>query len=582
MPDVNSILLAGGTMVLAAILLGSVSARMGLPVLLVFLVVGMLAGEDGPGGIVFNDVRVAFLVGNLALAIILLDGGLRTRYETFRVGLRPALVLATVGVALTAALLGSFAAWLLELDWRLGLLLGAVVGSTDAAAVFAILRGSGAALNDRLSATLEIESGANDPMAVFLTITLIGVLAGTETVSVTSFLESFAKQFGGGLAGGLLLGHALHWVLARVQLSEGLYALLIASGGVLAFAAVNAAGGSGFLTVYLIGLVVGNKRVHADENVLRAMDGLAWLAQAGMFLLLGLLVTPRELPAIAWPAFLIALVLMLIARPVATVACLAPFRFAPRETAFVSWVGLRGAVPVILALFPLMAGIEGARVIFNIAFFVVLMSLLVQGSSVAWVARRLGVVVPPRTEPIERSVLAATRDGGWELVQFDLGPQSRAAGERLDALRLPEGARAIALFRAGTELDPEPSLTLMPGDRVALFAPSRSLEAVAAALADVAPTGPLAPQAFFGEFDVAGTTPIADLADLYGLDINPALRASTLEALFAERLGRRAVVGDRLLLGALRVTVREVRHGRVTQVGLKLPRAQAERDGVRR
>jgi cell volume regulation protein A len=301
-----------------------------------------------------------------------------------------------------------------------------------------------------------------------------------------------------------------------------------------------------------------------------------------MFLLLGLLVTPRELPAIAWPAFLIALFLMLFARPVATVACLAPFRFAPRETAFVSWVGLRGAVPVVLALFPLMAGIEGARVIFNIAFFVVLMSLLVQGSSVAFAARRLGVVVPPRTEPIERSVLAATRDGGWELVQFDLGPQSRAAGQRLDALHLPVGARAIALFRAGAELDPEPSLTLMAGDRVALFAPSRSLDGVAAAFADVAPTGPLAPQAFFGEFEVAGTTPIADLADLYGLDINPALRASTIAALFAERLGRRAVVGDRLLLGALRVTVREVRDGRVTQVGLKLPRTGSERGAARR
>jgi cell volume regulation protein A len=273
---------------------------------------------------------------------------------------------------------------------------------------------------------------------------------------------------------------------------------------------------------------------------------------------------------------------MLAARPLATVLCLAPFRFGWRETAFVSWVGLRGAVPVVLALFPLIAGIDGARVVFNIAFFVVLMSLLVQGSSVAFAARRLGVAVPTRTEPIERAVLAATRDGGWEVVQFELGPGSRAAGQRIDALRLPEGARPIALFRAETELDPEPSLTLLPGDRIALVAPSRALDDVSAALADVAPSGPLAPQAFFGEFEVAGATAIADLADLYGLDINPALRTNTLEGLFAERLGRRAVVGDRLLLGALRVTVREVRDGRVTQVGLKLPRTTGARERGKR
>jgi cell volume regulation protein A len=582
MPDINSILLAGASMLLAGIVLGSVSSRMGLPVLLVFLVVGMLAGEDGPGGIVFNDVRLAFLVGNLALAIILLDGGLRTRYETFRVGLRPALVLATIGVALTAALLGLFAAWLLGLDWRLGLLLGAVVGSTDAAAVFAILKGSGANLNERLAATLEIESGVNDPMAVFLTVTLIAVLMGEASSSVAGFAQSFAMQFGGGLFAGYALGQALQWLLGRVQLSEGLYALLIASGGVLAFAMVNAIGGSGFLAVYLIGLIVGNKRLQADENVLRAMDGLAWLAQAGMFLLLGLLVTPRELPALAWPAFLIALFLMLVARPVATVACLAPFRFAARETAFVSWVGLRGAVPVVLALFPLMAGIEGARIVFNIAFFAVLMSLLVQGSSVAFAARRLGVAVPARAEPVERSVLAATHDGGWEVMLFDLGPGSRALGQHLDELRLPEGARPIAVFRADAELDPAPGLTFAPGDRLALVGPTRALQDVAAALTDIAPSGPLAPQAFFGEFAVTGTTSIAEFADLYGLDIDPALRTSTLEGLFAERLGRRAVVGDRLLLGALRLTAREVRDGRVTQVGLKLPRTGAARADAKR
>jgi len=571
MLDPNYALLAGAFILLAAILLGAASSRVGLPVLLVFLVVGMLAGEDGPGGIVFNDVPFAFLVGNLALAIILLDGGLRTRYETFRVGLAPAVVLATAGVALTAAAVGAFAAWLLGIDLRLGLMLGAVVGSTDAAAVFAILKGSGTRLNDRLAATLEIESGVNDPMAVFLTVMLIGVLLGPGTPTFGDFARSFALQVGGGLVGGLVFGALLAWLVARASLPEGLYALLFASGGVLAFALTNTAGGSGFLAVYLVGVLVGNRRVHADENVLRAMDGLAWLAQASMFLLLGLLVTPRELLPIAGPGLLIAAFLMLVARPVAVAICLAPFRVAARETVFVSWVGLRGAVPVVLALFPLMADVEGARMVFNIAFCVVLVSLLVQGSTVAMAARHLGVDIPPHPEPVSRAVVDATREGAWEVMQFKVGAASPAVGQRLDELTLPPRSRPVAVFRGGAKLEPSPDLALRAFDRLTLLARSEDADRVATLLADVSASGPLAPRAFFGDFVVGAEVKVADLTDLYGLQVDPAWRDRTLDQLLSEKLRRRAVIGDQARLGKLVLTVRDVDHGRVTQVGLKLP-----------
>lgn len=571
MLDPNYALLAGAFILLAAILLGAASSRVGLPVLLVFLVVGMLAGEDGPGGIVFNDVPFAFLVGNLALAIILLDGGLRTRYETFRVGLAPAVVLATAGVALTAAAVGAFAAWLLAIDLRLGLMLGAVVGSTDAAAVFAILKGSGTRLNDRLAATLEIESGVNDPMAVFLTVMLIGVLLGPGTPTFGDFARSFALQVGGGLVGGLVFGALLAWLVARASLPEGLYALLFASGGVLAFALTNTAGGSGFLAVYLVGVLVGNRRVHADENVLRAMDGLAWLAQASMFLLLGLLVTPLELLPIVGPGLLIAAFLMLVARPVAVAICLAPFRVAARETVFVSWVGLRGAVPVVLALFPLMADVEGARMVFNIAFCVALVSLLVQGSTVAMAARHLGVDIPPHPEPVSRAVVDATREGAWEVMQFKVGAASSAVGQRLDELTLPPRSRPVAVFRGGAKLEPSPDLALRAFDRLTLLARSEDADRVATLLADVSASGPLAPRAFFGDFVVGAEVKVADLTDLYGLQVDPAWRDRTLDQLLSEKLRRRAVIGDQARLGKLVLTVRDVDHGRVTQVGLKLP-----------
>ena len=418
-------LLAAALLVFFSVLAGLFSARAGFSFLLVFLLAGILAGEDGPGGIVFDDVNLSFWVGNVALAVILLDGGLRTDFATFRTGLKPALLLASVGVVMSAALTAFGAWWLMGLDWRLAMLLGSIVGSTDAAAVFALLRSSGVRLNERVAATLEIESGMNDPMAVYLTIAFIGIaLAGTGGTAADGgalgpwgeAIKALVQQFGlGGVIGGVA-GVALAALLKRsfprfaaqqqgAASGGGILALLCVSMGLAVFAATSWVGGSGFLAVYVMGVTARARARDAVAPALSALDGYAWLSQAGMFLLLGLLLTPRELLPGLPAALGVAAFLMLVARPLTVWLCLLPFRFAPREVVYIAWVGLRGAVPIVLAVFPLMAGVPGARTLFNAAFVVVLTSLVLQGSTIAWAARRLRVNLPDEDDtPAQRLV----------------------------------------------------------------------------------------------------------------------------------------------------------------------------------
>ena len=402
MDFVNLPLFAAAALVFFSVLSGLFSTRIGFSFLLVFLLAGALAGEDGPGGLVFDDFTLSFWVGNVALAVILLDGGLRTSYTTFRTGLKPSLVLATIGVALSALLTGLAATLLLDVDWRLGVLLGAIVGSTDAAAVFALLKKSGVTLNERVAATLEIESGMNDPMAVYLTLAFIAVIVGSQPGgdggNWSTVLFTFVEQFGLGGAIGVAAGFAFSGLLNRLPEATdsggGITALLLVSAGLAVFGLTGWIGGSGFLAVYLLGMIAGNRARPRVQMALSAMDGYAWLSQAGMFLLLGLLVTPSEMFDSAVPALGIAAALMLVARPIAVWLCLAPFRFRANEVWFISWVGLRGAVPIVLAVFPLMAGVPNSMLLFNVAFVVVLVSLLLQGTTIGLAGRRLGVALP--------------------------------------------------------------------------------------------------------------------------------------------------------------------------------------------
>ena len=574
MTGINALFLLTGLLLFISVLASTISARLGLPLLLLFLGVGMLAGEDGPGGIVFEDFFIASLIGQAALSVILLDGGLRTRVSSFRVGLKPAAVLATWGVVGTAGLLGVFATWILDVDWRLGMLLAAIVGSTDAAAVFALLRNSGVRLNERVQATLEIESGANDPMAILLVTALVGMLLEPETATFGGFVWMLVSQLGLGAVLGLAGGWVLARLMAKLTLPEGLYALLILSGGTLVFAATNLLNGSGFLAVYLAGVVVGNRRSHATEHVLRVMDGLAWLAQAGMFVVLGLLVTPSHLFEHGLEALAMAVFLMLVARPLAVLIGLAPFRYKRNELAYVSWVGLRGAVPVVLAIVPVVMGVPDSQLLFNVAFAVVLLSLLVQGATVPVAARLLKVEVPRRDEPRDKREVWVGDEAAVDLLEYRVSAGSRAEGRHPDDLTADFpgiDVRCVALVRGGHLYRLTVDSRTIPGDSVWFVAPDEVAEDIARMFGGTG--GELSANAsFFGEFVVDPECLAGDLADAYGLTIAEHERRLSVGALLLARLGRAAVVGDRVHIGAFVLTVREMSaRGVITAAGLKCP-----------
>jgi cell volume regulation protein A len=434
----NHVILLSGLLALLSVLASTLSARIGMPLLLVFLVLGMLAGEDGPGGIPYQDFETTHLIGSLALAVILFNGGLATDLGSFRVGFWPAFWLATVGVVVTAAITGAAATWLLDMNWMTGLLLGAIIGSTDAAAVFSILHAHGLRLKQRVDATLQIESGINDPMAVFLTIALVETLAAGATDLHWGIAVTFVEQMGIGLAAGGLGGIALTGLINRVALNAGLYPLLALSGGLLIYGATATLGGSGYLAVFLAGLILGNRPLREAQNIRRFHDGMAWLSQITMFLILGLLVTPSQLPPVAVPSLLLAVALIIFSRPLAVGLCLLPFRFAWREQLFIGWVGLRGAVPIVLALFPLLAGLEQARILFDVAFFVVVLSLIIQGWTVAPAARLLGLEIPPDPGADQCLLVDLPGQPDHRLVAYTLVANSPALERPVSHLSLPK------------------------------------------------------------------------------------------------------------------------------------------------
>ena len=561
--SVSITILFGSVLVLAGIMSSLVALRFGAPLLLVFLLVGMLAGESGIGGIQFDDVRLAYTVGSVALGLILFDGGLRTRLATFRNVLAPAGLLATVGVLITAALTAPAAAWALGLSWSEALLVGAVMASTDAAAVFFLLHAKGLRLRPRVSATLEVESGINDPFAIFLTIVLVEILfSGQKSlIDITALL--IERSIIGGFIG-WAGGRAMVLVLNRLELPQGMHAPFVATGALVTFGLAEWMHGSGFLAVYVAGLVVGNRRTRAHNTIVTFLDAATWLAQIAMFVLLGLLAWPDRLPQRRAAGAAVALTLMLIARPVAVFACLAPFRFSIREKLFMSWVGLRGAVSVFLASIPMLVGLPGAHFYFDVAFVVVLLSLAIQGWTIGAAGRFLRIGMPRTDVDAHRTELDLLGTLKQELVGYHL----IAGSPYLRRGITPPWAKLTLVVRDERVHTPEEAAGVREGDHVYFLAPPERVQALDRFFAERPSQSP--DDAMVEDFFVPGDATLGALAEIYGLTVKPEDAATTLADYFAGYFRRPPRTGDAIRLGPVALVAHTVTDGRVAMVGLQL------------
>jgi potassium/hydrogen antiporter len=580
---VDTLILIGGFLLLLGIASSKFSARLGVPVLVLFLTLGMLAGSEGILGLEFENYPLAHGIGTLALAMILFDGGLRTPRGAIRIAWKPSILLATLGVAVTATVTGLAAAWILGIPLLEGLLLGSIVGSTDAAAVFAVLRSGGVHLRQRLAATLEIESGSNDPMAIFLTVGLIEVLTGRMVLG-PGLLMLFATQMLAGAVVGLAVGFAAVWVVNRINLdAAGLYPVLVTSCSLLTFGLAASLGGSGFLAVYLAGIVIGNSRIVFRRGVFLFHDAVAWLSQIVMFIMLGLLSFPSRLVGVTGQGLLIAAVLILVARPIATLLIF-PFRFSWRELLFISWVGLKGAVPITLATFPLLFGLDGAALLFDVVFFVVLVSALIQGWTLPYMARALGLEIPPRPQPPVTLELSSLRHVEGDIVDYLVDDDSPAAGRLVKQLALPEGAVIAIIARQQQIIPPHGNTRVEAGDHVILVLRpgTRPLVNKIFARRDT-PHEELPPSL---EFPLRGTTRVGELEKFYDIRMD-APPDSTLDRTLRDRLGPQGtVVGARIEFGPIALSVRKLApDGTIQSVGMTiLPQeevdaAASEHDG---
>jgi cell volume regulation protein A len=469
---IENILLVGSILLLISIMVGKTSYKFGVPTLLLFLTIGMLAGSEGIGGIQFNNPKIAQFTGIISLNFILFSGGLDTRWSTVKPILKQGIVLSTLGVLLTAVVLGLFVWHVTDFTIYESLLLGSIVSSTDAAAVFSILRSKSLALKSNLRPTLELESGSNDPMAYVLTIATLALVVNPEE-SISSIFMLFLKQMIFGAIGGYAFGRASKFVINNIKLDfEGLYPVLVIALMFITFSASDFVGGNGFLAIYICAVYLGNQELIHKKTILRMFDGLAWLMQIVLFLTLGLLVFPSEILPYIGVGILISLFLILIARPISVFISLIFFKMKFRSRLYVSWVGLRGAVPIVFATYPLLAGIENANIIFNLVFFISVTSVIIQGTTLTVVAKWLNVSLPENAKPITDFDKIIEDFPKSSLKEFEILPNYQVVNKRIVDLNFPLSAFIIMIKRNGHFIRPGGSTVLNSNDILMIIADS--------------------------------------------------------------------------------------------------------------
>lgn len=460
----NQFIFLFALLLIVSVVVTKFSTRLGVPALVLFIAVGMIVGSDGFGLVYFDNAHLAEAIGIFALIVILFEGGLHANWHSMKPALAPAITMATIGVLLTAAIVAVAAHYIFDLTWLESVLIGSIVGSTDAAAVFSVLKGQN--VKEKLAATLEAESGTNDPMAMFLTITCIELISGHGS-SVLSMIGSFIWEMGAGAAMGLLIGFIAVTAINRINLdTSGLYPLFALSFALVSYGLTSVIHASGLLAVYVSALYIGNAEITYRRSIIRFNEGFGWLMQICMFVLLGLFVFPGELftPSLMIKGFLLSIVLIFLARPLATFLSMFPFKYTAKEKVFISWAGLKGAVPIVLALFPLIAGIENAQLIFNAVFFVVLLSTVLQGSTVTTLASKLKLVDPPTTNEIETLELISIGRNNLEMVEYKPTELNEISGKRLEDLNFPETTLINAILRSGEIISPNGQTVIKAGD----------------------------------------------------------------------------------------------------------------------
>jgi cell volume regulation protein A len=563
--SVSIAIFLGAVLVMAGILSSLLALRFGAPLLLVFLVIGMLAGDAGPGQLSFDDVRTTYLVGSVALALILFDGGLRTKFQSIRTVLAPSMVLATIGVLVTALVTAPAARYVLDLNWTESLLVGAVVASTDAAAVFLLVHTQGLRLRPRVGATLEVESGTNDPFAIFLTLMLVKFISLGESSPGYVAFELAREGLLGALVG-VIGGRLVVLALNRMALPQGLHAPFVTTAAVVIFGMAQIAHASGFLAVYLAGIIIGNRPTRAHNSVITFLDAATWLAQIVMFVLLGLLSSPQRLLGSVGPAVIVALVLMLVARPLAVLLCLMPFRFNWREKIFIAWTGLRGAVAIFLAAIPMLIGLPKAYLYFDVAFVVVIISLLLQGWTLAPAARWLHVALPRVDRGPRRVELDLPGQLEQQLVGYPVRPKSLFFRRGL----LPSWSKPTLVIRDERILSPTEADPVAAGDYLYLLAPPEKAEALDRFFVDMAPSSAPDPH-LLGDFMVSGEHTLGELAEIYGVSVEEDQAKLTLADYFDIHLDHAPKEGAELALDPIVLVARNIGGGRVNVVGLRLP-----------